>query len=138
MVVVWVTDSAAFFTGRIVGGPKLWPSVSPNKTWAGSLGGLAGGVAAGVIYAALAGVDARVSVGVLSFGLAVACQAGDLLESGIKRRFDIKDTSGLIPGHGGLMDRLDGLIGAVLLAAVVALIVSPGAPADAILPGLSR
>lgn len=138
MVVVWVTDSAAFFTGRMVGGPKLWPSVSPNKTWAGSIGGLAGGVVAGVIYAALAGVDALVSVGLLSLGLSVACQAGDLLESGIKRRFDIKDTSGLIPGHGGLMDRLDGLIGAVLLAAIVALIVSPGAPAEAILPGLSR
>lgn len=138
MVVVWMTDSAAFFTGRMIGGPKLWPSVSPNKTWAGSLGGLAGGVAAGVIYATLAGVQALVSVGLLSFGLSVACQAGDLLESGIKRRFDRKDTSGLIPGHGGLMDRLDGLIGAVLLAAIVALIVSPGAPADAILPGLSR
>ena len=138
MVVVWVTDSAAFFAGRVIGGPKLWPSVSPNKTWAGSIGGLLGGVVAGVSYAVVAGAAPLAGVGLLSLGLSLACQAGDLLESGIKRRFAIKDTSGLIPGHGGLMDRLDGLIGAVLVAALVALAVTPGAPAEAILPGLTR
>lgn len=136
MVVVWVTDSTAFFVGRMIGGPKLWPSVSPNKTWSGSIGGLAGGLAAGLIYAALAGARSLTWIAVLSLGLSVACQAGDLFESALKRRYDRKDSSGLIPGHGGLMDRLDGLIAAVLVAALVGLAVSPSRPGEALLPGL--
>lgn len=136
MVVVWVTDSAAFFTGRVIGGPKLWPSVSPNKTWSGSIGGLAGGLVAGLVYAVLAGANPLGWIAVLSLALSVACQAGDLFESALKRRYDRKDSSGLIPGHGGLMDRLDGLIAAVLVAALVGLAVSPSRPGEALLPGL--
>jgi phosphatidate cytidylyltransferase len=138
MVVVWVTDTAAFFTGRMLGGAKLWPSVSPNKTWSGSVGGLAGGSAAGILFAALAGAGPLGWIAVLSLGLSVACQAGDLFESALKRRYDRKDTSSLVPGHGGLMDRLDGLIAAVLVAAIVSLAVSPSRPGEALLPGLLR
>lgn len=137
MIVVWVTDSAAYFTGRAVGGPKLWPAVSPNKTWSGSLGGAIGGVVAGVAFAAILGAQPLAWIAVLSFALSVACQAGDLMESALKRRFDRKDSSGLIPGHGGLMDRLDGLLMSVLVAALVALWVDPRHPAAAVLPGLS-
>ncbi len=137
MIVVWLTDSAAYFTGRAVGGPKLWPAVSPNKTWSGSLGGALGGVVAGVIFASVAGAQPPAWIAVLCLALSVACQAGDLMESALKRRFDRKDSSGLIPGHGGLMDRLDGLLMSVLVAALVALWVAPSHPSAALLPGLT-
>jgi phosphatidate cytidylyltransferase len=137
MTVVWVTDSAAYFTGRAVGGPKLWPSVSPNKTWAGSLGGAAASVVAGVIFAATAGSTTLAWIAVLSLVLSVACQGGDLLESALKRRFDRKDTSGLIPGHGGLMDRLDGLLMSALVAALCGLWWTPDRPSATLLPGLT-
>lgn len=137
MIVVWVTDSAAYFTGRALGGPKLWPAVSPNKTWSGSLGGALGGVAAGLAFAAVLGLQPIAWIAVLSLALSVACQAGDLMESALKRRFDRKDSSGLIPGHGGLMDRLDGLLISVLVGALVALWLDPPHPAAALLPGLT-
>jgi phosphatidate cytidylyltransferase len=137
MAVVWVTDSAAYFAGRAIGGPRLWPSVSPNKTWAGSVGGALGGVAAGLLYGWAAGAGPAVWIAGLSLVISLACQAGDLLESALKRRFDRKDSSGLIPGHGGLMDRLDGLLIAVLVAALAGLWWSPDQPASAVLPGLS-
>ncbi len=137
MIAVWVTDSAAYFTGRAVGGPKLWPAVSPNKTWSGSLGGALGGVVAGVIFASVAGAQPLAWIAVLCLALSVACQAGDLMESALKRRFDRKDSSGLIPGHGGLMDRLDGLLMSVLVAALVALWVAPSHPASVVLPGFT-
>lgn len=137
MIVVWVTDSAAYFTGRAVGGPKLLPVVSPNKTWSGSLGGAMGGVAAGVIFASVAGAQPLAWIAVLSFALSVACQAGDLMESALKRRYDRKDSSGLIPGHGGLMDRLDGLLMSVLVAATWGLLSDPSHPSATLLPGLT-
>jgi phosphatidate cytidylyltransferase len=136
MVVVWVTDSAAYFTGRAAGGPKLWPSISPNKTWAGSAGGTVGGVVAGVIFAAAAGAAPLLWTAFLSLVISIACQAGDLLESSLKRRCDRKDSSGLIPGHGGLMDRLDGLLMAALVAALCGLWWTPDQPSATVLPGL--
>jgi phosphatidate cytidylyltransferase len=113
--IVWGSDIMAYFTGRTLGGPKLWPSVSPKKTWSGFIGGVAfGGVAAGLV----AGSIVHVLVGAV---LAAISQGGDLLESALKRRFDAKDASHLIPGHGGAMDRLDGFLAAALAALLIGL-----------------
>jgi phosphatidate cytidylyltransferase len=115
---VWGTDTCAYFTGRALGGPKLWPSVSPKKTWSGAIGGLLGGAALGLLVLHLAGIDIRPPHVLLSLGFSVATQAGDLFESALKRRYDVKDAGTIIPGHGGVMDRLDGFIFAAALAAV--------------------
>jgi phosphatidate cytidylyltransferase len=120
--VVWGTDIAAYFAGRAIGGPKLWPAVSPNKTWSGAIGGALGGFAAGLMVVKLAGLVIAPMLLLVALGLSVASQAGDLLESAIKRRFGAKDASQLIPGHGGLLDRLDGFLTAVLAAVMVGLI----------------
>jgi len=114
---VWVTDIGGYFAGRAIGGPKLWPRVSPKKTWAGALGGL---IASLVVAAGFAAFDLGKSGPLLLLGavLSVASQLGDLFESAVKRRFGVKDSSHLIPGHGGLMDRLDGFVAAVVLAAI--------------------
>ena len=121
--VVWATDIVAYFAGRAIGGPKLWPAVSPKKTWSGALGGTLGGVAA----ALAGGASSRDLLSpqcssLWRSGLSVASQAGDLLESALKRQFGAKDASDLIPGHGGLMDRLDGFLTAVLAAVMVGLL----------------
>jgi phosphatidate cytidylyltransferase len=131
---VWTTDISAYAVGRTLGGPLLWPRISPNKTWAGAVGGVLGGVAAGTSVAYASGVDKLVAVGVVAFVLSVLTQAGDLFESAVKRRFGAKDAGSLIPGHGGLMDRLDGF----LLAAFVALLIGilrqgPDAPGQGLL-----
>lgn len=117
--VVWTTDVAAFFTGRAIGGPKLLVSISPKKTWSGAVGGLIGAVAAGGVVATLAGLPTVVPVLVLAAFASVVSQAGDLYESGIKRFFMVKDSSQLIPGHGGVMDRVDGLVAAAVLLAAI-------------------
>jgi phosphatidate cytidylyltransferase len=119
---VWMTDICAYGVGRSVGGPLLWPQVSPNKTWAGAIGGLAGGVAGGIAVAYASGVGKLGLVGAVALVLSAFAQAGDLLESAIKRRFGAKDTSGLIPGHGGLMDRLDGFLIAALAALLIGML----------------
>ena len=117
VVIVWVTDSGGYFAGRGIGGPKLWPRVSPKKTWAGAIGGFAASLAVAGAFAALdlgkAGPLLMIS-GVLS----VVSQLGDLFESAVKRRFGVKDSSQIIPGHGGLLDRLDGFVAAVAVAAL--------------------
>ncbi len=120
--VVWVTDIAAYFAGRAIGGPKLWPAVSPNKTWSGAIVGTLGGVAAALLVAMGAGLVVAPMLILVALALSIAAQAGDLLESALKRRFGAKDASGLIPGHGGLMDRLDGFLTAVLAAVMVGLL----------------
>jgi phosphatidate cytidylyltransferase len=109
-LVVWATDIGAYAAGRLVGGPKLWPSVSPNKTWAGLLGGLVAAAAIGTAAAAVFGQSAPLEVMALSLPLALVAVAGDLAESALKRHFRVKDMSGLIPGHGGLFDRVDALL----------------------------
>ena len=114
---VWGTDIMAYFGGRTIGGPKLWPRISPGKTWSGFAVGIFCGAAAGLLLApAGSSKPALFLLGLI--GGAVA-QGGDLLESAIKRRFGAKDSSHLIPGHGGLMDRLDGFIAAAVFAAIV-------------------
>ena len=116
---VWITDIAAYFAGRLIGGPKLWPAVSPKKTWSGAIGGVIGGALTGAALLKL--IYVPVGPGIILFGIAIAvsAEAGDLFESWMKRHFGVKDSSNLIPGHGGVMDRLDGFSFAVILAAAV-------------------
>jgi len=122
--VVWSTDVAAYFTGRAIGGPKLWPAVSPKKTWSGALGGAAAGVCAGLFIAWIArhfgaawtlGFAATAGCALLA---SVAGQMGDLLESSLKRHFGVKDSGSIIPGHGGVLDRLDAFVVVVTLVAI--------------------
>jgi phosphatidate cytidylyltransferase len=119
---VWATDILAYFVGRRLGGPRLWPRVSPNKTWSGAAGGLAGGVAGGIAVAYASGIGGLPFVGVIALALSLLAQAGDLFESAVKRRFGAKDTGRLIPGHGGLMDRLDGFLFAAAAAATIGIL----------------
>jgi len=118
LLVVWVTDIGGYFAGRGIGGPKLWPRISPKKTWAGALGGFAASLVIAAGFVAL-GLGRAVPLVFLSGLLSVVSQLGDLFESAVKRRFGVKDSSHLIPGHGGLMDRLDGFVAAVVLAAIL-------------------
>jgi len=118
LLVVWAADIGGYFAGRGIGGPKLWPRVSPKKTWAGAIGGFIGSLAvAGAFAAAGAGKSGHL-LGLGAF-LSVVSQLGDLFESAVKRRFGVKDSSHIIPGHGGLMDRLDGFVAAVVAAAIL-------------------
>jgi phosphatidate cytidylyltransferase len=134
--VVWSSDTAAYAAGRAIGGPKLWPRVSPNKTWAGLLGALVAGAAAAAVFAALEPEASAVRLLLLGVGLAFVAQAGDLAESALKRLFNLKDASDLIPGHGGFMDRMDSIVAAAVAAALLALAIDPHAPARALLFGL--
>jgi len=120
--VVWATDIAAFFVGRALGGPKLAPRLSPKKTWSGCIGGIAGAVMAGVLVISISGVGRLVAAALVALTLSIAAQAGDLFESALKRRFGAKDSGALIPGHGGLMDRLDSFVAAAVLACVIGLV----------------
>jgi phosphatidate cytidylyltransferase len=117
--VVWSTDVLAYFVGRAIGGPRLAPLVSPNKTWSGACGGALGAVAAGVGVVSAAGGVALMPAAGVALALSIASQGGDLFESAVKRRFGVKDASHVIPGHGGLMDRLDGFIAACGVAALI-------------------
>jgi phosphatidate cytidylyltransferase len=116
--VVWGTDVAAYFAGRLIGGPRLWPSVSPGKTWSGAIVGAFGGAVLGLMLAGW--TNHLAALFWLGLAAAIVSELGDLFESALKRRFGVKDSSGLIPGHGGLMDRLDGFVAASLFAAVFA------------------
>lgn len=118
VLVVVAADVGAYFVGRTVGGRKLWLRVSPGKTWSGALGGLAFAGLTGILFGLIVGWS-PVRMGFLSLGIGVCSQLGDLLESAVKRRFDVKDSSHLIPGHGGVMDRLDGILGGVWFFAIV-------------------
>jgi len=119
--VVWATDILGYFIGRMVGGPRLAVRISPKKTWAGAVGGAMGAVGAGVGFAALAGYS-MVGSAAVAFLLSIVSQGGDLLESAVKRRFGVKDASHVIPGHGGLMDRLDGFLAAAAVAALIGIV----------------
>lgn len=117
--VVWSTDTAAFVTGRLVGGARIWSWVSPNKTWAGAIGGLVAGIIVGGLAATFFGLAVDSPLLIIIAALSAAAQAGDLFESWVKRRFGAKDSGHLIPGHGGFMDRVDGLTFAAALAVIV-------------------
>ncbi|HSV28840.1 MAG TPA: phosphatidate cytidylyltransferase [Candidatus Omnitrophota bacterium] len=117
-LVVWATDTGAYGFGRLIGGPKLMPAVSPKKTWAGLVGGMLCSALVGFGVAAMVDLPHGLWVALGSAGLAVVAQAGDLTESWVKRKFGVKDSSNIIPGHGGVLDRVDGLLA---VAAAVAL-----------------
>ena len=116
---VWMTDTGALIVGNLVGGARLWPSLSPNKTWAGTLGGIVAAALAEAAFVTLIGGTALMGI-VLGIGIAVAAHCGDLFESWVKRVFRRKDSGSMIPGHGGVLDRIDStLVAAPCLAAVV-------------------
>ena len=118
LLIVWVTDSGGYFAGRGIGGPKLWPRVSPKKTWAGAIGGFAASLAVAGGFAAF-DLGRAGPLLLVAAVLSVVSQLGDLFESAVKRRFGVKDSGHIIPGHGGLMDRLDGFVAAVVVAALL-------------------
>ncbi|WP_363349280.1 CDP-archaeol synthase [Methylocystis echinoides] len=119
--IVWGTDIFAYFGGRLIGGPKLWPRVSAGKTWSGTITGVLSGAALGLATAYFGGGPALAGAKTFLVALLAAAvsQMGDLFESSVKRRFGVKDSSRIIPGHGGVMDRLDGFIFACVLAAAI-------------------
>jgi len=134
--IVWCSDIGAYAAGRLIGGPRLWPKISPNKTWAGLIGGLAAGTAAAAIVAPLFVAEASpLRLALTGLGLSMVAQAGDLAESALKRLFGLKDASDLIPGHGGFMDRMDSIVAVAVAAALFAFVVDAHAPARALLFG---
>ncbi|MGH8430809.1 MAG: phosphatidate cytidylyltransferase, partial [Solimonas sp.] len=121
----WATDTGAYVVGRLAGGAKLAPSISPGKTWSGLVGGMAWAAVASAAMGYAFNLGGTASLAVIGAGLAVIGQIGDLLESAAKRRAGLKDSGTLIPGHGGLLDRIDGLI-AILVAVALARLVAGG------------
>jgi phosphatidate cytidylyltransferase len=119
--VAWTTDTASYAAGRLIGGPKLAPHISPRKTWSGFIIGASIPAVVGLAFAFALDSGSAVKLALVSVVLALACQAGDLVESWVKRCFGAKDMSQLIPGHGGLLDRIDGLLFAAVLAGLIAL-----------------
>lgn len=117
LALVWATDTGAYAAGRAVGGPKLAPRISPNKTWAGLIGGSTAAMIVGAAAAIVVPGTHAWSLALVSGALAIVEQLGDLFESGVKRRFGVKDSSNLIPGHGGVLDRVDGLLAVSLSVA---------------------
>jgi phosphatidate cytidylyltransferase len=118
LLIVWATDIGGYFAGRGLGGPKLWPRVSPKKTWAGAVGGFVASLVVAIGFAAL-GFGKLIPLLLLAGVISIVSQFGDLFESAVKRKFGVKDSSHIIPGHGGLLDRLDGFVFAVVVAALI-------------------
>ncbi len=135
LLVVIATDTGAYFAGRLIGGPKLWPRVSPNKTWSGLGGAVTAAAVVGMLFAVWLPASVTRLAG-MGAALAVIAQGGDLFESALKRKYGTKDASSLIPGHGGFMDRVDGLVAAAVAAALLALSVNGMMPARALLFGI--
>jgi phosphatidate cytidylyltransferase len=128
LLVVWATDSGAYLIGRRLGGRKLWPRISPGKTWSGAIGGTICGIIAGLILAALAARAPVAGAVPAALVISVVAQLGDLMESAFKRWLSVKDSGRIIPGHGGLFDRLDGILASAPFAALFALAVQGGMP----------
>jgi phosphatidate cytidylyltransferase len=128
LVVVWCSDIGAYMAGRLIGGPRLAPAISPGKTWSGSAGGLVAAVLGGVVVVAIGHRTGQGTLAAIPIAavLGIVSQIGDLGESWLKRQFGVKDSGKLIPGHGGLLDRLDGLMAAALAASIWALAAGPG------------
>jgi phosphatidate cytidylyltransferase len=126
VLAVWASDIGAYAAGRLLGGPKLAPLISPGKTWSGAAGGLVAAMLVGLVAGEVIAPGAAIRAAMLAALIGAASQGGDLLESAIKRGFGVKDSGRLIPGHGGLMDRLDGLLAAAPVAAGLALLIGRG------------
>jgi phosphatidate cytidylyltransferase len=135
IVIVAVADTAAFLSGRLFRGPLLWPRVSPRKTWSGLLGALAASAVVGALFWVVVPDGSPVRLAATGAVLAAVAQAGDLAESALKRRFGAKDTGALLPGHGGMMDRVDGLVAAAVAVGTAAVFINMLAPASALLLG---
>ncbi|WP_243439197.1 phosphatidate cytidylyltransferase [Fundidesulfovibrio soli] len=118
LLAVMASDTGAYYAGTLIGGPKIWPSVSPKKTWAGSFGSLAATVAWCLAFGALRGTAPLACFAALGAALAVAAQMGDFMESALKRTAGVKDSGALLPGHGGVLDRIDGMLPAILVYAL--------------------
>ncbi|MBC7950329.1 MAG: phosphatidate cytidylyltransferase [Rhodospirillaceae bacterium] len=121
LLLVWATDIGAYASGRLIGGPLLMPVVSPKKTWAGLIGGVVSAGLVGLAAGLTLSLPHPVLIMIISGALAVVAQAGDLLESWVKRRWGVKDSSNIIPGHGGVLDRVDGLLAAAAAVALASL-----------------
>jgi phosphatidate cytidylyltransferase len=117
VLVVVTTDVVGYFAGRAIGGPKFWPRVSPKKTWSGTAAGWVGAALIGALFSLNTGVGLQL-IGI-SIAVSMASQMGDMAESGVKRRMGVKDSSALIPGHGGLLDRFDGMLGASVFLLII-------------------
>jgi phosphatidate cytidylyltransferase len=135
ILIVVVSDTAGFLSGRLLGGPKLWQRVSPNKTWAGFVGAMLASSIVGALFCLAVPDGSAVRLAAAGAMLSFVAQAGDLAESAIKRRFGAKDTSALIPGHGGVMDRVDGLVAAATAVALASFVINVHSPAHALLLG---
>ena len=135
IVIVATADTAAFVSGRLLQGPLLWPRVSPNKTWSGFIGALAASALVGALFWLVVPGSSPVRLAVVGALLALVAQAGDLAESALKRRFGAKDAGSILPGHGGVMDRVDGLVAAASAVGLAAAAINMHAPAQALLLG---
>jgi phosphatidate cytidylyltransferase len=133
LVTVWAIDTFAYFSGRFIGGPKLAPRISPKKTWAGLLGGMAGAVVVAIGTWYWLGEGSVLALILIAIVLTVLEQAGDFAESALKRRAGVKDSGALIPGHGGILDRVDGLVAVAIGAALLALVNNAANPAAGVL-----
>lgn len=122
VLIVIVSDVAGYFAGRVIGGPKFWPRVSPKKTWSGTIAGWIGAGGIGLVFAL--SQNASLSLVLSSVLVAFAAQMGDIGESAVKRRVGVKDSSNLIPGHGGLLDRFDGMLGAAVFVFVAGVLIA--------------
>ncbi len=118
MLAIWMTDICALFVGRTLGGPKLAATISPNKTWSGLVGGVLGAALWSGVWSYWTGIGSIFALAIIGGGTAILAQLGDLCVSFVKRRFGAKDTGNIIPGHGGVLDRMDGFIGAVPVVAM--------------------
>ena len=134
-VCVWAHDISAMLTGRALGGPLLWPRLSPQKTWSGVFGGLIASTLAGAVFSISTGQGSWLWLGGIGFVIGAAAVVGDLAESSFKRARNVKNTSNLIPGHGGFLDRMDAASAGIVLAMIVAGSINAGAPARALLFG---
>lgn len=132
-VTVWTVDIFAYISGRTFGGPKFAPRISPKKTWSGFIGGVSAGAIAGMVFGQFIGDTSLVVIGFVSLVIGIISQLGDLFESAFKRHYNIKDASNLIPGHGGLFDRVDGLMFGAIAAALIALYFDAAHPGRALL-----
>lgn len=119
MLMVWAADTLAYFAGRIIGGPKLAPAISPKKTWAGLIGAMAGSALAALAVVKALGLPSPFVLVLIAALLAIVEQAGDLFKSAMKRHYGVKDSGSLIPGHGGVIDRVDGLVAVATAAAII-------------------